>query len=118
MLRCCSAATRRLVTFKNLFFQKIFSFSVNFFNGLHYRVRIEVNSSYCECKVVNHMKIVKHFSQGKLNSSKLYFSTLYPCFIHPLHTIIKRNIIHTRNYTTKYKKCSAILRKHFWPATR
>ena len=53
----------------------------------------EVNSSYCDCKVVNHKKIVKHFFyQGKFNSSKLYFSTLYPHFIHPLHTIMKRDI--------------------------
>ena len=40
---------------------------------LHY-ASCEVNSSYCDCKVVNFIKIVKQFfSQGKFNSSKLYF---------------------------------------------
>ena len=73
----------------------------------------KVNSSYCDCKVVNHTKIAKQFfSQGKFNLLKLYFSTLYPYFIHPLHTIIKRNIVHAQNYTTKSKKCLAVL-KHF-----
>ena len=71
----------------------------------------KVNSSYCDCKVVNLLKIAKQFfSKGKFNSSKLYFSTLYPYFIHPLHTIIKRNCTYTQNYITKCKKCFAILK--------
>ena len=41
--------------------------------------------SYCDSKVVNDMKNVKQFfSQGKFNSSTLYFSLLYPHHIHIL----------------------------------
>ena len=65
--------------------------------------KCKVNSSYCDCKVIKHTKIV----------TPLYFSTLYPYFIHPLHTIAKRNIAYTKNYTTKCKKCFPILKKHF-----
>ena len=53
------------------------------------------------------------FSQGKFNSFKLYFSTLYPYFIHPLHTIIKRNITYIQNYTKNVKNASQFLKKHF-----
>ena len=90
--------------------------------NMNIRVRIialhhancEVNSSCCDCKVVDYTKIAKQFfSQGKFNSSKLYFSESYPYFIHLLHTIIKRNIAYTENYTTKWKKCFAIFKKHF-----
>ena len=71
-----------------------------------------MNSSYCNCKVVNHKKNAKQlFSQEKRISSTLYFSTWYPYFIHPLHTIIKINIAYTQNNTTKCKKCYAILKK-------
>ena len=64
----------------------------------------EVNSSYCDRKVVNHTKLATQFlSQGKFNSSKLYFPLLYPCFTNPLHTIIA----YTQNSTTKCKKCFA-----------
>ena len=66
----------------------------------------EVNSSYCDCKVVNHMKIAKQF----FSKGKFYFSTLYLYFIHPLHTSIKWNITYTQNYTTKCKKCFVILK--------
>ena len=80
---------------------------------LHF-ANCEVNSSYCGCKVVNHTKIAKQFfSRGKFNSSRLCLSTSYPYFIHSLHTIIKRNIAYTQNYNTKWKKCFAILEKHF-----
>ena len=40
-----------------------------------YFANCEVSSSYCNCKVVNHMKNVKQFfSQRKFNSSMLDFS--------------------------------------------
>ena len=78
----------------------------------------EVNSSYCNCKVVNHMKIAKQFfSQGKFNLSKLCSFILYPYFIHSSYTIIKRNIVYAQNYSTKCKKCFAIIKyfqKIFW----
>ena len=42
----------------------------------------EVNSSYCNCNAVNHTRKAKQFlSQGKFNSSTLYFSTLHPHYI-------------------------------------
>ena len=42
----------------------------------------EVNSDYCDCKVVNHPKQEKQFfSQRKFNSSALYSSTLHPNYI-------------------------------------
>ena len=83
-----------------------------------YRVQIigsqfanyKVNSIYC--KVVNQTEIMEQvFSQGNFNLSKLYFSTLHPYFIHPLHAIIKRNTAYIQNYTTKYKNCFTILKK-------
>ena len=74
----------------------------------------KVSSSYCDCKVVNHTKIEKQFlTQRKFNSCKLYFSSLYPYFIHPLLTIIKRNIAYTQNHTTKSRKCFTILKIPF-----
>ena len=73
----------------------------------------EVNSSYCDWKVVNHTKNAKQFFlQEKFNSSGSYFSTLYPYFTHPLHAIINRNIAYTQNYIAKCKKCFAILKKN------
>ena len=53
--------------------------------ALHF-TNCEVNSSYCNCKVVNnHAKNVKSFfSQVKFNSSTLDFSTLHPSYIHIL----------------------------------
>ena len=70
----------------------------------------EVNSTYCDYKVVNHTKIAKNFSQGKFNSSKLYFSILHPYFFQLLHTIIKTNIGYAQNYTTECRKCFGILK--------
>ena len=65
-----------------------------------------MNSGYYNCKVVNHKKKQEAvFSQGKFNSSILYFfriiSTPYPRFIHTLHTVIKKNIAYTQNYMAK-----------------
>ena len=51
------------------------------------------------------------FFPRKFNLYALYFSTLYPHFTLPLHTIIKRNIAHTQNYIAKCKKCFAVLKK-------
>ena len=81
--------------------------------ALHF-ANCKVNSNYCDYKIVNHTKIAKQFfSQGKFNSFKLYFSKLYPYFIHPLHTIIKRNTTYIQNYPKKCKKCLAFLKRHF-----
>ena len=63
--------------------------------ALHF-TNCEVNSSYCNHKVVNHTTNANQvFYQLNINSSALYFSTLYLHFVHPLHTIIKRNIVYT-----------------------
>ena len=60
----------------------LFSYIFNCIVSFYSRVRIigshfancEVNSSYCNCKVVNGTKIAKQFfSQGKFSLSKLYF---------------------------------------------
>ena len=79
----------------------------------------EVNSSYCGCKVVNHTKIAKQFfSRGKFNSSRLCLSTSYPYFIHSLHYEIQifkysfKYCLYPKLHT-KWKKCFAILEKHF-----
>ena len=75
-------------------------------------VNCEVNSTYCDCKVVNHTKNLKQFfPQGKFNSSGSYSSTLYPYFIHPLHAIISRSIAYTQDYIAKCEKYFAILKK-------
>ena len=80
---------------------------------LYIRVRIiashfvncKVNSSYCDCKLVKNTKIAKQlFSKGKFNSLKLYFSTLYPYFIYPLHIITKRNIFIPKLHHKMQKK--------------
>ena len=69
-----------------------------------------MNSSYCDCKVVNCTKNAKQFfPQEKFNSFGSYSSTLYPYFIHPLHGFISRNIAYTQNYIAKCEKCFAIL---------
>ena len=70
-----------------------------------------MNSSYCDCKVVNHTKISNVYSHGIFNSFKFYFSTLYAYFIQQLHTITKTNIAYTQNYTAKCKKRFTILKK-------
>ena len=60
----------------------LFSYIFNCIVSFYSRVRIigshfancKVNSSYCNCKVVNGTKIAKQFfSQGKFSLSKLYF---------------------------------------------
>ena len=72
----------------------------------------EVNSSHCNCKVVNHTKNAKQFfPQGKFTSSRSYSSSLYPYFIHPLHAIISRTIAYTQNYIGKCKNCFVVLTK-------
>ena len=85
-----------------------------------YLANYEVNSTYCNCKVVNHEKRAKQFfSQGKFNSSTLYFSTLYPNYIHILliHYILlsKKNIVYTQNYIAKRKKCFSVFLKKLSP---
>ena len=73
-----------------------------------------MNSSYCNCKVVNHTKNAKQFfPQGKFTSSGSYSSRLYPYFIHPLHAIISRSIACTQNYMAKCEKCFAVPTKTF-----
>ena len=79
-----------------------------------FRVRIiashfgnyEVNSSHCDWKIANHMKIAKQFfaARNNLIRSALYFATLYLHFIYPLYTIIKTNIADNQNYIGKCKK--------------
>ena len=76
----------------------------------------EVNSSYCNCEVVIHEKNAKQFfHQEKFNSSTLYFSTLYPHFTFPFHTIFIRNIPYTQNYIAKCKKCFSSLKRKLLP---
>ena len=76
-----------------------------------YFANCRMNSSYCDCKVINHAKNAKQFfPQGKLNSSTLYFSTSHPHFIHLLHTIIKIIIAYRQIYITKCKKCFTIVK--------
>ena len=109
---CCTVASG--LTFYILFLSLNLNMNIRVRIIALHHANCEVNSSCCDCKVVNYTKIAKQFfSQGKFNSSKLYFSASYPYFIHPLHTIIKRNIAYTQNYTTKWKKCFAIFKKHF-----
>ena len=71
----------------------------------HFR-NYEVNSSHCDWKIANHMKIAKQFFAPRKNLSRstLYFATLYLHFIYPLYTIIKRNIADNQNYIAKCKK--------------
>ena len=74
----------------------------------------EVNSSYCDCKVVNHTKNAKQFfPQRKFTSSGSYSSRLYLYFIYPLHAIISRSIACTQNYMAKCEKCFAVPTKTF-----
>ena len=56
---------------------------------------------------------MQFFSPGKSNLSTSYFSTLYPCFIHPLHIIIERNVAYTQNYITNAKKNALQFLKKF-----
>ena len=73
-----------------------------------------MNSGYYDCKVVNDMKIAKQFYlKENLIRPNYIFPYYIFIFIHPLHTIIKRNIACTKNYVKKCKKCFAILKKHF-----
>ena len=77
--------------------------------ALHF-VNCEVNSSYHNCKVVNHEKNPKQFllSQGKV----IFFhiiSKLYPHFTHPLHNIIKRNIAYSQSSSQNAKKYFSVL---------
>ena len=71
----------------------------------HFR-NYEMNSSHCDWKIANHMKIAKQFFAPRKNLSRstLYFATLYLHFIYPLYTIIKRNIADNQNYIAKCKK--------------
>ena len=73
-----------------------------------------MNSIYCNCKVVDHAKIAKEF----FPKETLIRFTLYLYFICPLHTIIKRNDGYNQNYTTKCKKCFAILKKTIFACGR
>ena len=56
---------------------------------------------------------MQFFSPGKSNLSTSYFSTLYPCFIHPLHIIIERNVAYSQNYITNAKKNALQFLKKF-----
>ena len=59
-----------------------------FMQGSNYRLvfcKLRSDFSYCDSKVVNGSKNAKQFFfQGKFNSSTLYFSPLYPNYIHIL----------------------------------
>ena len=81
--------------------------------ALHF-TNCQVNSTYSNHNVVNHEKNVKQFfSQGKFNSSTLFFSLLYPHFTHPLHTIWKINFIYNQNYIAKCIQCYSNLKWNF-----
>ena len=56
------------------------------------------------------------FSRNILFDRIIFFciiSNLYPCFTHPLYTVIKGNIVYAQNYKGKCKKCFSILKKSF-----
>ena len=56
--------------------------------------------SYCIFKLT----VNKVFDSIQKFISSTYFSRLYPHFIHPLYTTIRRNIAYAQNYIAKYKK--------------
>ena len=68
----------------------------------------EVNSCYCDCKVLNHTKYAKlFFSQRKFNSSTLYFSTLHRNYILILFIdciLILKEILHIPKITSQDEK--------------
>ena len=68
----------------------------------------EVNSSYCNCKVVKHEEDAKQFFFPK--ESFIHSHFLFPHY-HPLHTIIKRNTVDTQNNIAKCKKNLSIFLK-------
>ena len=93
-----------LIIPKELEFELSRSFRVRIIAS-HFR-NYEMNSSHCDWKIANHMKIAKQFFAPRKNLSRstLYFATLYLHFIYPLYTIIKRNIADNQNYIAKCKK--------------
>ena len=73
----------------------------------------ELNSSYCDCKFVNHMKNAYQFFP-KENLILPHYIFPYYLHIYPSHTnIIQRNIANTQNYITKCKTCFTVLKKKF-----
>ena len=96
-------------------------------NTIHsiYRVQIiashfrncEVNSSYCNCKLVNHMKIVKQFfSQGKLICTNYIFPHyILISFIHCI--LLSKEILFVPKITPQNAKNALqflnIFKKHF-----
>ena len=71
----------------------------------------KVSSSYCDCKVVNHTKIAKQFlTQRKFNSYKLYFSSLYPYFIHHCTLLSKEILLIPKTTPQNPKNASQFLK--------
>ena len=69
--------------------------------------RMWLHTSWNSVFVLNRgFKLLIHTSQ----IAEWILVILYPYFIHPLHTFIKRNIAYIQNYTTKCKKCFVILK--------
>ena len=79
----------------------LFAYYIYIEIDIMYRVRMivsyfancEVNSSYCNCKVVNHMKNVKQFfPKGYFIHVRFFhiISKLYPHFTHPLYTVFHK----------------------------
>ena len=80
-----SQYTLAFVFFKECSVQRVLSEYIRVSIIASHFANCEVNSSYCDCNVVNHQKNGKtFFSQGEFNSSKLQFSTLYSNDIHIL----------------------------------
>ena len=77
----------------------------------------KVNSSYCNCKVVNHTKMWSSFSPKEIYFIHITFShiisKLYPHFTVCCIAFFIRNIVHIQNCITKCTKCFSILIKCF-----
>ena len=75
----------------------------------------KVNSSYCNCKVVNHTKMWSSFSPKEIYFIHITFShiisKLYPHFTVCCIAFFIRNIVHIQNCITKCTKCFSILIK-------
>ena len=80
------------------------------FSGKFVRVSIivlhfancEINSSYCDCKVVIHMKIAKQFlpKENLIRPNYIFPSLFHSSVVY----FFKRNISYTPNYVKKMQK--------------
>ena len=77
----------------------------------------EVNSSNCDCKVVNHTKNTKQFfpKENLIHLDHTLPHYIHILFIHYMLFIISRNIAYTQHYIEKCKKWFAILKTKLSP---